>query len=164
MNLANQNAQGTRPRVVGQMSELIQEFSGRSFDEWSNWYKNKYPTSIEVATDKVFDMVQQLKLAIEKIDKDLVRNWIEDLVIVKTFSGLKIQEIILKKVSLLKDAPYRLSAKKEESEGIDGYIGEMPVSIKPVSYKTMMSLNEQIDSQMIFYDKKKDCILIEFSF
>lgn len=26
MNLANQNAQGTRPNVVGQMSELIQEF------------------------------------------------------------------------------------------------------------------------------------------
>jgi hypothetical protein len=25
MNLANQNAQGTRPRVVGQMSELIKE-------------------------------------------------------------------------------------------------------------------------------------------
>ena len=28
MNLANQNAQGTRPSVVGQMSELIQEFKG----------------------------------------------------------------------------------------------------------------------------------------
>jgi hypothetical protein len=25
MNLANQNAQGTRPRVVGQMSELVQQ-------------------------------------------------------------------------------------------------------------------------------------------
>jgi hypothetical protein len=33
MNLANQNAQGTRPRVVGQMSELIQEFRGRRFNE-----------------------------------------------------------------------------------------------------------------------------------
>ena len=26
MNLSNQNAQGTRPKVVGQMSYLIQEF------------------------------------------------------------------------------------------------------------------------------------------
>jgi hypothetical protein len=25
LNLANQNAQGTRPKIVGQMSELIQE-------------------------------------------------------------------------------------------------------------------------------------------
>ena len=27
INLANQNAQGTRPRVVGQMSELIKQFT-----------------------------------------------------------------------------------------------------------------------------------------
>jgi len=38
LNLANQNAQGTRPSVVGQMSELIQEFSGQSITEWEKWY------------------------------------------------------------------------------------------------------------------------------
>ena len=29
--LLNSNAQGTRPAVVGQMSELIQEFDGKGF-------------------------------------------------------------------------------------------------------------------------------------
>ena len=38
INIANQNAQGTRPSVVGQMSELIQEFSGKSIAEWKKWY------------------------------------------------------------------------------------------------------------------------------
>jgi hypothetical protein len=33
INLANQYAQGTRPKVVGQMSELIQEFTGRTIEE-----------------------------------------------------------------------------------------------------------------------------------
>ena len=33
LNLANKNAQGTRPKVVGQMTELIQEFSGKSIKE-----------------------------------------------------------------------------------------------------------------------------------
>jgi len=28
LNLANQNSQGTRPRVVGKMTDLIQEFEG----------------------------------------------------------------------------------------------------------------------------------------
>lgn len=37
LNLANQNAQGTRPKVVGQMSDLIQEFDGRAIDEWIDW-------------------------------------------------------------------------------------------------------------------------------
>ena len=34
INLANQNSQGTRPRIVGQMSELVQEFEGGSINEW----------------------------------------------------------------------------------------------------------------------------------
>ena len=35
INLANQNAQGTKPKVVGQMSELIQEFKGMTLEEWT---------------------------------------------------------------------------------------------------------------------------------
>jgi hypothetical protein len=38
INLANQNAQGTRPRVVGQLSDLIQDFPGDSYAEWVSWY------------------------------------------------------------------------------------------------------------------------------
>lgn len=34
MNLANQNSGGTRPRIVGQMSELIQQFAGQTLKEW----------------------------------------------------------------------------------------------------------------------------------
>ena len=33
INLVNGNAQGTRPDVVGQMSDLIQEFDGKSIEE-----------------------------------------------------------------------------------------------------------------------------------
>ena len=38
MNLANQNSQGTRPKIVGQMTDLFQEFTGREFEEWEAWY------------------------------------------------------------------------------------------------------------------------------
>jgi len=43
INLANQYAQGTRPKVVGQMSELIQEFEGKTLREWEEWYLKKKP-------------------------------------------------------------------------------------------------------------------------
>ncbi len=36
MNLANQNSQGTRPKVVGQLSDLIQEFDGNKIEDWEN--------------------------------------------------------------------------------------------------------------------------------
>ncbi len=38
INLANQNSQGTRPKIVGQMSDLIQEFQGTSVEDWETWY------------------------------------------------------------------------------------------------------------------------------
>lgn len=38
INLLNNNAQGTRPKIVGQMSELIQEFDGKTLEDWIIWY------------------------------------------------------------------------------------------------------------------------------
>ena len=164
MNLANSNAQGTRPKIVGQMSDLIQEFEGNSFKEWEVWYQERYPDAIENATDKIFEMIEQFKKTIQFINRDLIHEWVEDLVINKTFSGLKFQEAILKKVAESKKTTYRLSTKEEESKGVDGYIDSTPVSIKPITYQAKSQLSEMISVNMIFYDKKKDGIVIEFDF
>jgi hypothetical protein len=164
MNLANSNAQGTRPKIVGQMSDLIQEFDGKTFEEWAVWYQERYPNAIEDATDKVFEMVESFKKSIELIDKNLIREWVEDLVLNKTFAGLNFQEAILKKVAESKKTTYKFSTKEEESKGIDGYINTLPVSIKPITYKTQNHLLENISANMIFYDKKKDGLVIEFDF
>ena len=161
MNLANQNSQGTRAKIVGQMSELIQEFEGTTMSEWEKWYLESHPDAIDNATEKVYTMVTLFKESIVKIDKETVRKWIEELVVVKTFSGLKFQEAILKKLSIHLKKTYRLSNPDEESKGIDGLIGEIPVSIKPMTYKTKMGLNEVIEVPIIFYEKKKSQIIIE---
>jgi len=164
MNLANQNAQGTRPRVVGQMSDLIQEFSGRSIAEWDAWYKERHPDAIDDATERVYAMVEHLRDAIQHVDKAMVRKWAEDLIITKTFVGLRFQEAILKKVADLKGMTYRLASPEEESQSIDGHIGYIPVSIKPVTYKGKGGLVEEISVHFIFYEKKKDGIVITFDF
>lgn len=73
INWANQNAQGTRPVVVGQMSELFPEFvtSGEevTIENWHKWYTKKYPNSFDKATDKIFTQVQNLRNAIPLIDR-----------------------------------------------------------------------------------------------
>ena len=164
MNLANQNAQGTRAKIVGQMSDLIQEFEGTSMEEWRTWYLDGHPDAIDNATEKVYAMVTLFQEAILKINKETVRDWIEELVVVKTFSGLKFQEAILKKIALHYKKTYRLAKPDEESKGIDGYIGDLAVSIKPITYKTKMGLNENIEVPIIFYEKKKNEIVVEFTF
>jgi hypothetical protein len=122
INLANQNAKATRPKVVGKMSELVKEFTGRT--------------------------------------KDMVRRWVRDLVIVKTFIGLRFQEAILKRIANEFKTHYRLSTPEEEGRGIDGYIGDVPVSLKPTTYRSKGMLPEKIEADIIFYEKTKDGLRI----
>ena len=161
MNLANQNSQGTRPKVVGQLTDLIQKFPGQTFEEWVVWYREQYPDAIDNATDKIISMIEKFHVVFPKIDRDLVRSWVEDLVLVKTFTGLKFQEAILRKVSELKGCDYRLAEPYEESQGIDGFVGEEAYSIKPRTYRAMPSLAESIEIKIIFYEKKKDGVIFE---
>ena len=162
MNLANQNAQGTRPKVVGQMSELIKHCTGKSLPEWEQWYLNEKPEAIRNATEKVLGMVQNLGQAMTKIDEQLVAKWVRDLVIVKTFVCLRFQEAILKKAAVAKGLDYRLANAIEESKGIDGYIGVVPVSIKLETYRAKAALPEDISVQIIYYEKVKDGIQVDY--
>lgn len=162
INLANQNAQGTRPKIVGQLSDHIQKFPGRSIAEWEEWYLGQNPDAIKIATAKILEMVQSLRDAMTKIDHDLVERWVKDLVIVKTFIGLRFQEAILKRVAGIRRCDCRLATPEEEAKGIDGYVGQRPVSIKPDTYRSKRSLGEDIAVSFIYYAKLKDGIEIEF--
>ena len=108
-------------------------------------------------------MVENFKEVILKIDEDMVKDWVRDLVVLKTFTGLRFQEAILKKVSECLQTNCRRSTAEEESKGIDGYIGDTPVSIKPHTYKAQsLSLSEHIDVSIIYYEKKKGGLTIEY--
>lgn len=165
INWANQNAQGTRPVVVGQMSELFPEFmaSGKeiTIDNWRSWYTERYPEAFEKATDKIFAQVQNLRNAIPLIDRKMIEQWVEDLVIYKTFNGLYVQKAILASLAEKKRVTYRLATPEEEAIGIDGYVGDTPYSVKPDTYKTMRRLSETINIKMIYYTKTKTSLKIE---
>lgn len=165
INWANQNAQGTRPAVVGQMSDLFPEFlesdEEKTIDGWRKWYMKRYPESFEKATDKIWSQVNNLRDAIPLIDKEMVENWVEDLILYKTFNGLYVQKSILASLSEIKDTTYRLATPEEESKGIDGFVGDVPYSVKSATYKTMGRLSEVIDVKMIYYTKTKTGLKVE---
>jgi hypothetical protein len=107
---------------------------------------------------------QMLAVAMQFIDKALVRKWVEDLVITKTFTGFCFQESILKVIAERRWQQYRRATPEEESKNIDGYIGDIPISIKPITYKTKNMLHEDINVKLVFYEKLKDGIKIEYNF
>jgi len=41
-------------------------------------------------------------------------------------------------------------------------VGDIPVSIKPVTYKIKSALRENIDVKIIYYQKIKNGILVDF--
>jgi hypothetical protein len=165
MNLANQNGQGTRPKIVGQMSELFPQFltsaTSITATNWAQWYKSQKPNAVDVATEKVFEQIENLKQALTKINKDLVRLWIEDLLLSKTYNGFYVQEAILRELAERKGLAFRRSTPDEESQGIDGYVGNVAYSVKPDTYKTMNRLPESIGYTMIYYSKTKTGLKIE---
>ena len=91
----------------------------------------------------------------------MVRAWVEDLVLVKTYTGLRFQEAILRKLSKIKGCDYRLAEPYEEAQGIDGFVGEDAYSIKPSTYEAIPFLSESIDIKMIFQEKKRDGVVFE---
>ena len=164
INLANQFAQGTRPHVVGQLSEMIKRCPYKTYEGWKRWYLSKKPNAVHEATNRIMGMLDKFRKALPTIDKEIVRAWVEDLVLVKTFVGLRFQEPILKKIASILGKEYRLSTPEEESKGIDGFVGEISISIKPDTYRTKPSLMEKIRAdKIIFYEKKKNEIIVDLS-
>jgi len=162
INLANRFAQGTRPKIVGQMSELIQQFTGKKLSEWEKWYLKQKSEAVKTATTMILKKLNNFRNALDKIDQNMVEQWVKDLVIVKTFIGLRFQEAVLKKGAALNNTHYRLSKPEEEAKGIDGYIGNVPVSIKPHTYKLMEGLEENIEGKIIYYQKINGGIEVDY--
>lgn len=162
INLVNSNAGGTRPKVVGQMSELIKEFDGRTIEEWINWYSERYPNAVNDATDKIWNMYEIMKNAFNVITKEMIENWVKDLVFSKTYCGLKFQTAIISAIASQLNKAWREATPEEEAQGIDGFIGGKPLQVKPATYKMEAHLPEKIEVPIVYYDKKKDGINIEY--
>ena len=78
INLANQNAQGTRPAVVGQMTELFQKFMEtdieKTIDEWEKWRNELYHT-IGNFTPVPWPIMKYGSINMQDIHKGLDERW-----------------------------------------------------------------------------------------
>jgi len=159
LNPAINLSQSNRPRVVGQMSDIVEEFRKENpdgtFEDWVEFYYNEYDGEerLNEALAMAYPMVERMRDAFEQIDEEMTHDYLRDLVLFKSYEGFDIEETILRKLGELYDAEISKATAEDESKGIDGYIGEQPVQVKPVSYKD--NLQEQISVPIVFYDENK---------
>lgn len=163
INLANSFAQATRPKKVGQMSDLIQEYrestTSPSVEGWKQFYCEKIGEDvIKDASSKIVEYVERIKKNLNELNEEDVYTWTYDLIINKTFSGLQLQLDILEMVA---DNEYRLATPEEEAKGIDGFVDGEPVSIKPNTYKkTIEAGKETIPYRILFYKQTKNGLVV----
>lgn len=159
LNPAINLSQSNRPHVVGQMSDIVEEFKQEhpegTFEDWVEYYHEEYggEERLEEATEMAYPMVEKMRAAFEQIDEEMTHDYLRDLVLFKTYEGFDIQEAVLKKLGELYDEEVSHATATDESKGIDGYIGDQPVQVKPNTYKN--SLQESIDVPIVFYDENK---------
>jgi hypothetical protein len=159
LNPAINLSQSNRPKVVGQMSDIVEEFRKEhpegTFEDWVNYYKKEYDGDerLEEATEMAYPMVERMREAFEQVDKEMTRQYLRDLVLFKSYEGFDIQEAVLKKLGEMYDLEVQRADAQDESKGIDGYLGDQPVQVKPVTYKD--NLQESIEVPIIFYDENK---------
>ncbi len=58
--------------------------------------------------------------------------------------------------------PIQFAEPDEEAKGIDGYIGNIPVSIKPYTYQVKQALPEHIEVKIIYYRKIENGIEVDY--
>ena len=156
INLLNRWAGGTASKIVGQMSDEVIKCPHKDYGKWKEWYFERHPTAIEDATNLIMNKFKEVKEGVSKIDKNMVKLWVEDLVIDKSFWGLKVQEAILKNIAEKTGIKCRLATKEEESKGVDGFIGNNPVQIKPNTYKVASNVKTEKSRARIIFYKKED--------
>jgi hypothetical protein len=164
INLANGFSQATRPKHVGQMSDLIQEYRNStctlSEDGWRQFYCEKIGSDkIKNASNKSWECIQRIRENLNSLTHEDVYNWVDDLIITKTFSGLQLQLDILEMVC--DNDNYRLATPEEESQGIDGFVNGEPVSIKPNTYKKTIEYGkENIEYRIIYYKQTNKGLVV----
>lgn len=72
-------AQATRPNQVGQVSDLIRECPAQDYEGWRDWYLARYPTATDEGTDRIVSMLKRMRDAMEHIDRETVRRWVQSL-------------------------------------------------------------------------------------
>jgi hypothetical protein len=104
------------------------------------------------------------KMNLGDIDLDMCKDYVEEVVFNKTHFGMGGESTAIVVAAEHFDMPYRFSNAQEESQGIDGFIGDYPVQVKPAdsNYKAHVHNHADVDKTLVIrYEKKKQVCYIE---
>lgn len=179
LNIVNKHGHGNDAAIVGMVSQVIKNYRKQSdspsLDGWKEYHQKLTDIKgIEFGVEKNWAQFQEMKKAIDAIDKDVLRYWLKNLVYNKTFAGLQAQDMVLK------DIARRLSEEREqeysycngdaddERAQIDGYIINPDnkvcgLQVKSDSYKSHNTVERNAPVKYVYYKLNQDGLSYEFN-
>ena len=156
ISLANHLSKATTRKKLGNPGAVIEEFKGKTFEDWERFYEQKRPGALDTASREIYSAIEKLREALELVDEELVRHWVEEAVLKRTYAAWRIQETILKYIAKLQGKSFRQADDQESTAGIDGFIDERPFCVHPVS-RYFKSPPEEQDPKMdvVYFEKAK---------
>lgn len=161
LNTVNRDAHSSRPETVGKLAteifpNYVENAIEPSPENWKKYYQDNHSEQYDSGLEKLKKQFELEKQAINSITEQDLVDYYDDLMFTKTFSGLYAQEEILKDIAANKNATYRKPNAIEEGQGIDGYIDDVPYSVKSETYKDSAAKNnETIKAKMVYYSENK---------
>lgn len=155
MNIANQNAQSTRPPVVGQISELLEDFRKEhpngDYQDWKEFYleENDGEERLDEATEKLLDMLHEFRRVLDEIDEEMAKEYIFDLVLYKSYLGEDVEAVILNKLGDI----YKKEVSPARLDSFDGFVGDQAVRIEPYDDYNKEDNSENIP--IVYYKENK---------
>jgi hypothetical protein len=163
INTGNCQSRATAVSKVGKVHGMFRGKKFRSLGEYRKRYLSQYPDAIDNAVEDIMEDFKRFGLPAKKRReyKKHVEFFVENLVINQSYTGLKIQEAILVKMSEIMGQDYRWATDKEDSSGIDGFVGEIPFSVKSKS----SNVKKKPGTKRIDYsiDEKNNTLSFTFS-
>lgn len=146
-------------KCVGDMTKIVSLSKAKTIDEFRNEYLNsEYGDKFIKSREKYVDFIKSRHMDRRYYTDDFVREYFERKVINESFVGIKNQNIICEYLANKFNTTWKMATSKEDSNGIDAYIGDKPIQVKPISYAAGKS------SKYVYYDKENDKILYDESY
>lgn len=166
MNIAGQNSKATNPKNIGSIKETWLQMRNQgtkgTLQNWTDFYNQKFGEEVLInAGTRIHNML--LKMGIEWIDQDMCIEYTKEIVYNKTHMGMAGEEMALEATAKYFDLPLRYSTTQEESQGIDGWIGDFPVQVKKEGGLHKAHVHNHADESLtlvITYEEKKNVCYI----
>lgn len=134
LNVAAQNCKAFDVKKVGSAKETWLAMRNQNipgtFENWCQFYDQQpFAQNIPGQAAKLYEMVQ--KMGITGIPLSMCEDYIREVIYNKTHMGMAGEEMAIQAVGEYYGLQVRFSTAEEEAQGIDGWIGEIPVQVKP---------------------------------